>query len=123
MKKSIAGAIHLGVLVFVGLSVAGPAWSQGADTVLINGKILTVDDQFSTREAVAVREGKIVALGSSAQIRKLAGPQSRVIDLQGRTVLAFGFLQGALRLQSGRPLNPLLRAARRHCAPARPPFL
>lgn len=87
MKKSIAGAIHLGVLVFVGLSVAGPAWSQGADTVLINGKILTVDDQFSTREAVAVREGKIVALGSSAQIRKLAGPQSRVIDLQGRTVI------------------------------------
>jgi predicted amidohydrolase YtcJ len=36
---------------------------------------------------LAIRDGRIVALGSSAQMRRLAGPQSRVIDLQGRTVI------------------------------------
>src|SRR4029078_2973133 len=47
----------------------------------------TVDARSSVREALAVRDGHIVALGTSADIRKLAGPRSRVIDLQGRTVI------------------------------------
>jgi predicted amidohydrolase YtcJ len=73
--------------VFVAVLVAGRAFAQAPDTVLVNGKILTVDAQFSTREALAIRDGKILALGSSAEMRKLAGPRSRVIDLQGRTVI------------------------------------
>ena len=64
-----------------------PMWGQRADTILVNGKILTVDEQFSTREAIAIQDGKIEAVGSTAEIKKLAGPQSRVIDLQGRTVI------------------------------------
>lgn len=63
------------------------AWSQTADTILINGKILTVDQQFSIQESIAIREGKILAVGKTADIRKLTGPNSRVIDLQGRTVI------------------------------------
>jgi len=66
---------------------AASASAQSPDTILVNGKILTVDAQSSTREALAVRDGRIVALGTSAQMRRLAGPQSRVIDLQGRTVI------------------------------------
>jgi predicted amidohydrolase YtcJ len=66
---------------------ASPTAAQAPDTVLVNGKILTVDAQFSTREAMAIRDGRIVALGSSPDIRKLAGPRSRVVDLQGRTVI------------------------------------
>ena len=69
------------------LLVAPPAWAQRADTVMVNGKILTVDGRFSTREAIAIRDGKIAALGSTADLRKLAGPDTRVIDLQGRTVI------------------------------------
>jgi predicted amidohydrolase YtcJ len=61
--------------------------AQAPDTVLVNGKILTVDAQSSVREALAVREGRIAAVGTSAEIRKLAGAQTRVIDLQGRTVI------------------------------------
>src|SRR5437016_4605569 len=64
-----------------------PAWPQNADTVLLNGKILTVDIHFSTRAALAIRDGSIVALGSSAEMKRLAGPNSRVIDLQGHTVI------------------------------------
>ena len=69
------------------LFAALPALSQAPDSILINGKILTVDEQFSTREAIATREGKITALGTTAEVRKLAGPQTRVIDLEGRTVI------------------------------------
>ena len=71
----------------VALFVATTALAQTADTILVNGKIVTVDAQSSTREAMAIRDGRIVALGTSADIRKLAGPQSRVVDLQGRTVI------------------------------------
>jgi predicted amidohydrolase YtcJ len=72
------------VLLF---GVATLGWSQTADTVLINGKILTVDSQFSTQEAIAIRDGRIGAVGKTADVRKLAGPRTRVIDLQGRTVI------------------------------------
>jgi predicted amidohydrolase YtcJ len=68
-------------------AAAAPAAAQAPDTVLINGKILTVDAQFSTKEALAIRDGKIQAIGTSAEMRRLAGPRSRVIDLQGRTVI------------------------------------
>ena len=69
------------------MSIGSRAWAQGADTVLINGKILTVDSQFSTQEAIAIRDGKIVAVGKTADVRKLSGPRTRVIDLHGQTVV------------------------------------
>lgn len=73
--------------ILAALTLAAPARSQNADTILVNGKILTVDSQFSTREALAIRDSRIVALGNSAEMKRLAGPNSRVIDLQGRTVI------------------------------------
>jgi predicted amidohydrolase YtcJ len=69
------------------VAVAAPASAQAPDTVLVNGKILVVDASFSTRSALAVRDGKILALGSDEEIRKLAGRTTRTIDLQGRTVI------------------------------------
>jgi predicted amidohydrolase YtcJ len=63
------------------------ASAQPADTLLVNGKILTVDRAFSTREALAIRDGRIVTLGGNPEIRRLAGPLTRVIDLEGRTAI------------------------------------
>ena len=63
------------------------AFAQSPETILVNGKIATVDPQFSIREALAVRDGKILATGKTADIKKLAGPGTKVIDLQGRTVI------------------------------------
>ena len=57
-----------------------------ADTIFHNGKILTADDSFTVTEAVAIREGKFLAVGDNARIRRMAGPRTRVIDLQGKTV-------------------------------------
>ncbi len=61
------------------------------DLVLLNGKVLTVDAQFTVEEAVAVRDGRILAVGSSEDIRRLIGPQTRAIDLAGRSVVP-GFI-------------------------------
>jgi len=71
------------------LLVAGAdlATAQAVDTILVNGKIVTVDAQSSIRSALAIRGGWIAALGADADIRRLAGPATRVIDLQGRTVI------------------------------------
>jgi predicted amidohydrolase YtcJ len=85
--NNLIGLLDAAALVLMGLALSLPARAQSADTVLLNGKILTVDTQFSTRQALAIRDGRILALGSSAEMKKLAGPRSRVIDLQGRTVI------------------------------------
>ena len=53
----------------------------------MNGKILTADAAFSITEALAIRGDRIAATGSTAGIRKLASAQTRIIDLQGRTVI------------------------------------
>lgn len=57
------------------------------DTILVNGKIVTVDDQFRVVQALAITQQRVVATGSSADIRKLADGNTKVIDLQGRTVI------------------------------------
>ena len=59
--------------------------------ILYNGKVLTVDASFSIAEAVAVRDGRILRIGSTADIRRLAGPRTRQVDLAGRTVVP-GFI-------------------------------
>src|SRR5688572_3917979 len=69
------------------VATATSASAQAADTILINGKILTVDARSSTHSALAVREGRILAVGSAEEIRKRGGATTRTIDLQGRTVI------------------------------------
>jgi len=57
------------------------------ELILHNGKILTADDDFSIVEAVAIKDSKFVALGNSEEIRRLAGPNTEQIDLQGKTIV------------------------------------
>ena len=61
------------------------ARAQVPDIVFLNGKIVRYD--AAPAEALAVRDGRIAAIGRSADIRALAGPATRVIDLSGRTVI------------------------------------
>ncbi len=82
--RSVLSCIVVGAMLISG---AAPAAAQEIDTILVNGKVVTVDPQSSIRSALAIREGRIAALGSDADIRKLAGPRTRTIDLQGRTVI------------------------------------
>lgn len=59
--------------------LASQVWAQQPDTILVNGKVLSVDAAFSTHEALAVREGWILAVGSSAEVRRLAGARTRTM--------------------------------------------
>lgn len=57
------------------------------DSVIINGKIITVDRKFTITQAVAVKDGKIIAVGSNEDVRKLKGGSTKVLDLRGKTML------------------------------------
>jgi len=67
--RLVAFRTALLVLAFQNAMQAQPA--VGADTVLINGKIVTVDRQFSIAEAIAIRDGQFLAVGSNKQIEAL----------------------------------------------------
>ena len=84
MRLSFGLAVVLALAV-VAAPIAAPA--QTADTVLVNGKIVTVDDRFTIAQALAVKDGRIVKVGTTAEIEALKGPQTRVIELAGRTVI------------------------------------
>ncbi len=74
-------------LVLFLLAAAADVAAQPPDLVLLDGKIVTVDAESSQHEALAIRDGKILALGSTASIRELAEPATRVVELGGRTVI------------------------------------
>ena len=57
----------------------GAASAETADTVLFNGKIVTVDKDFSIREALAIANGRVLASGTTAAIKKLAGDKAKMM--------------------------------------------
>lgn len=65
----------------------GQAKPAEAEAVFFNGKIVTLDGAGSTAGAVAVQNGKILKVGSVDEIKKLAGPSTRLVDLGGKTVV------------------------------------
>ena len=82
------------------------------DLILHNGKIVTVDSNFSVVEAVAIYDGKFVAVGRNADIEGLAGNNTRLINLHGRCVVpgqmdnhVHFLLAGLDGLQSGAKVN------------------
>jgi predicted amidohydrolase YtcJ len=96
-------AARLQWLLLCGVLLSGCASLQSsADLVVLNGKVLTVDERFSTAEAFAVRGGRFVAVGTNHGVRAYIGPSTRVIDAGGRTV-APGFADGHLHNAGGGP--------------------
>lgn len=88
--------------------------AQDADLIVHNGKVLTVDAKFSTAEAVAVRNGKVVAVGASTDVLKLKGAKTQIINADGKTVMpglydSHTHPVGAAASEVGDPI-PLLRS-------------
>lgn len=81
------------VLTIAGLATAcskqdaQPAGESAAELVFKNANIYTVDANRPTATSLAVRGGKIVALGADADTAALIGPQTKVVDVQGRLML------------------------------------
>lgn len=80
-------ALMLLLAAITGLLVHSAAQAQNADLIFQNGKVVTVDNNFSVAEAVAVSGNKIIGVGTNDEIKKLAGPNTQVLDLKGRTVV------------------------------------
>jgi predicted amidohydrolase YtcJ len=83
----MAGGLRALLLLCVALISTAVFAAEMADTILVGGKIVTVDDRFTIAQAVAIRGQRIVAVGANADIRKLAGGATKVIELRGRTVI------------------------------------
>jgi predicted amidohydrolase YtcJ len=73
------------------LIAVGSACAQNADTIYHGGTIITVNDAANTAEALAVKDGRILAVGSKADLLQKKGDATRVIDLGGKTLIP-GFI-------------------------------
>jgi predicted amidohydrolase YtcJ len=85
------------------LFTAADAYAQQpsfADLVIVHGHVWTVDPENSRAEAVAVRDSRIVAVGSDREIAKWIGPATKTIDAQGKSVLP-GFIDAHVHFSSG----------------------
>jgi predicted amidohydrolase YtcJ len=97
MKRSIAFATLVAAAIACAvplLTAQQPASAQGSgaagpapDVIFSNGKIITVDDRFSIAQAIAIRGDRIVAVGTDAEVGRLATPATRRVDLRGRAVI------------------------------------
>ena len=76
--------------LFLAVAIGGimlRAQQQSADVILTNGKIITVDDRFSIAQAIAIKGDRFVAVGTNQEIGRFAGPNTRRIDLGGKSVV------------------------------------
>ena len=96
---------QLGILliaIFFAATIAGSAapTDSAAELVLTNGHIYTVDPRLGRVEAVAIARGKIIAVGTSEEIQHWVGPDTKVIDLEGKFVMP-GFNDAHTHFGSG----------------------
>ena len=101
--RRISPVLGIVLVVAIGFTVgarAQPDNLQAPDVIFVQGKIVTVDSNFEVVEAVAVKEGRIVAIGKNEQIRSLASAATRVVDLGGKTVLP-GFNDNHIHITTG----------------------
>lgn len=90
----------------LGMCLMAISWASGAcaapvaQTVFVNGKVLTVDARNAVAEAVAVKDGRIVFVGASSDVKTYIGKRTEVVDLKGRTLMP-GLVDGHMHPQSG----------------------
>ena len=85
-RRTLSIAVVGVLLVVAGATSLLRAQQAAPDVILTNGKIITVDERFTIAQAVAVQGDRIVAVGTNQDIGRLAGPNTRRIDLRGRSV-------------------------------------
>ncbi|WP_259400538.1 amidohydrolase [Roseovarius sp. SCSIO 43702] len=73
---------------------------EKVDRIIVNGRLLTFEDGCPQAEALAIGGGRIVAVGSTSEMRALAGPDTRITDAQGGTVLP-GFIDSHVHIFGG----------------------
>jgi predicted amidohydrolase YtcJ len=88
MSRRTLGAAIGGVLLLAAAAIPGLRAQQARpDLILSNGKIITVDERFTIAQAVAIRGDRVVAVGTNQDMARLAGANTRRIDLRGKAVI------------------------------------
>src|SRR5687768_13997051 len=77
----------VGIAATLAASFVGAHANDAADLVLINGKIVTVDEQFTIVQALSVKDGKILRVGTDREVLQTKGDDTEVLDLGGKMVL------------------------------------
>ena len=94
MFQSTAGILRLILALSAALCPSLCAQNPApADLVLLGGKIVTVDDRIGTVQALAARNGRILAVGTDQEMRRVIGKDTKVIQLDGRLAVP-GFIEG-----------------------------
>src|SRR5262245_19165535 len=76
------------------------AQQPAPDLILSNGKIITVDDRFTIAQAGAIKGDRIVSVGANADITRLAGPDTKRVDLRGKAMTP-GIIDNHMHLLRG----------------------
>jgi predicted amidohydrolase YtcJ len=93
-RRGFIGLTGAGIAGIAGgswLQVAAAAEATDPDLVVLNANVCTVDSRMPKAEAFAIRDGRFVAVGSSEEIRKLAGKRTRKVDA-GQMTIVPGFI-------------------------------
>lgn len=98
--KLFLSVVVAAVLMTINLKTNAANESLSATLIIINARVHTMDPAKPTAEAIAVHGNRIVAVGSAAEIRKLTGPGTKVIDARGQLVLP-GFNDAHVHFLSG----------------------
>jgi len=98
-------------IVIAAVTVAGQVLPRppAPDLILINGRVITVDRNFTVAEGVAIVGDRILTTGNEDQLRAMSGPATRIIDLKGHSVIP-GLMDNHLHGAGGGPGVDLSRA-------------
>ena len=80
-------SLYVCLLLFLAPAIAAAQWYPEPDLVLTGAEVRTVDAEDSLAEALAIKDGRIVAAGTAPAVGALAGPNTRTVDLSGKTVI------------------------------------
>src|SRR4029453_19250940 len=125
MKLILIAASLLLLIVFT------PSPQSAADIVFKNGNVYTANDKSPKAQAIAVKDDKIVLVGTNAAAQKYVGPNTRVVDLKGNTVLpgftdshqllsAVGLCEMTLNLEGTTSLDDFLAKVKARVDQAKP---
>ena len=100
MKRRINFIAPLSLIIALVLIIPFKASYAAPDLIIINADIRTADPKRMTAEAIAIKDGKFFAIGSSLEIEKLKDKDTKVLDVEGKTILP-GFIDSHTHLSSG----------------------
>ena len=81
--RRVVFSLVIGVSLLFGRGL----FAAAADLVLLDGRIVTADPDFSIHQALAVKDGRILAVGTADKVREFVGADTEIIDLAGKTVI------------------------------------